>query len=117
MLDASMLAAMRDAIEELLPDTCTILSVTRTPDSKGGWTEAWGTASSSVACRLDMKSGVEQLQGGGVEPYKSYALSLPYDTTITTEYRVVHSGTTYNVKTVNTNQSWIAVRRVELEVT
>ena len=116
MLDASMLAAMREAIDDLLPDTCNILSVTRTADGKGGWTETWGTASASVACRLDMKSGMEQVQGGGVQPYKSYMLSLPYSTTITTDYRVVHSGITYEVKTVNTSQSWIAVRRVELEV-
>ena len=113
MLDTSMLAAMREAIAELLPDTCSVLSVTKTADGKGGWTESYGTT--SVSCRLDIKSGMEQVVGGGVQPYRHCMLSVPYDTTITTDYLVVHGGVTYNVLTVSTGQSWQAVKRVEVE--
>ena len=113
-IDTAMLAAMREAIAELLPDTCSILSVTKTADGKGGWSESWGT-SASVACRLDIKSGMEQVVGGGVQPYRHCMLSIPYDTTITTDYRVLHGGVTYNVLTVSTGQSWQAVKRVEVE--
>jgi head-tail adaptor len=111
-----MLAAMRSAIADLLPDTCVILSITETPDGAGGVTQSWGTLSSGVSCRLDVKSGMEQVAGGALVPYKRTMLSVPYDTTITEAHRVVHSGGTYNViAPPNTGQSWIAVKRVELE--
>lgn len=114
-IDTAMLAAMRTAISELLPDTCHILSPTNTADGMGGATTAWGTAGTSISCRLDVVQGREQLTGGAIQPYTSYMLSLPYDTTVTQDYRVSHSGTTYAVKSVNLNQSWNAVVRVELE--
>lgn len=113
-IDSTMLLAMRAAISELLPDSCNILTPTNTPDSEGGVTTAWGT-SSAVACRLDAKQGREMLTGGAIQPYTTYILSLPYDTTIAQTSRVLHGGVTYAVKSINLNQSWIAVRRVELE--
>ena len=119
-IDTAMLSAMRDAIGELLPDTCNILTVTRTPDGMGGNAETWGTASSSIACRVDMEQGMmagrELLTADGLHPYTKYILSLPYDTTITTDNRVEHSGETYEVTSVNTEQSWMAVKRCMLEV-
>ena len=119
-IDTAMLSAMRDAIGELLPDTCNLLTVTRTPDGMGGNTETWGTASSSVSCRVDLESGRtagrERLTADALRPYTAYILSIPYDTTITTDYRVEHSGATYAVTSVNTEQSWMAVKRCQLEV-
>jgi hypothetical protein len=114
-IDTAMLAAMREAIEDLLPDTCDILSTSRSFDTMGGWTDTWGTATASVACRLDMKGGVEQLIGGGVRPYTRYMMSLPYNTTVTEANRIQHGGLSYAVISVNTSQSWQAVKRVELE--
>lgn len=114
-----MLAAMRAAITELLPDTCTILTVTRTPDGMGGNSESWGTASSGVACRMDLVNrlmGMEQSKGASLQPYPQYMLSLPYDTTVDTDDRIVHNSTTYAVTRVNTGQSWMAVKRVILEL-
>jgi len=119
-IDAAMLSAMRDAIAELLPDTCNILTVTRTADGMGGVSEAWGTASSGISCRVDMNQGImegrELLTADGLHPYTRYILSVPYDTTISTDSRVEHSGTTYAVVSVNTEQSWMAVKRCWLEV-
>ena len=119
-IDTAMLAAMRSAIADLLPDTCNILSVTRTPDGQGGVTESWGTAYGTVSCRVDMPqnlmAGRENLVGGALQPFTSYILSLPYDTTITTNNRVEHSGATYAVISVNTEQSWMAVKRVTMEI-
>lgn len=114
-IDTAMLAAMREAIGELLPDTCSILTLTRTADGMGGMTETWGTAYSGVDFRLDVKTGVEQVVGGGLKPFTSYKGSLPYDTTITSADRILHSGVTYAVTSVNTSQSWKAVVRVDLE--
>lgn len=116
-LSPAELSAIRDAIEdELLPDTCTILSVTEVNNGMGGITETWGTASTNVACRLDMKQGREQVIGDGLKPYTMYMLSLPYDTVISSNNRILHNGITFAVIAPNNSQSWIGVKRVDLEV-
>lgn len=109
------LTVMRETITQLLPQTCDILAGTLTPDGQGGNTVTWGTASASVACRLDVTSGQELVLGGGLQPYTKSMLSLPYDTDITADNRVQIGDNVYAVKTVNTDQAWIAVRRCELE--
>ena len=114
-IDTAMLAAMRSAISELLPDTCNIVSITNTADSEGGWTEARGTTGTAIACRMDVSQGREQVTGGAVQPYTTYMLSLPYDATVAPANIIEHSSVNYAVKSVNRNQSWKAVVRVELE--
>lgn len=118
MLDTTMLAAMREAIGQMLPDTCTILSVTYTPDGMGGQTEAWGTVSTSVPCRVDLMTNAmnEMVKGAAVNAYPQYMLSVPYDTTIAVENRILHNGITYAVVKINTSQSWKAVGRAVLEL-
>jgi hypothetical protein len=113
-IDTAMLAAMRAAIAELLPDTAAIITITNTPDGEGGQTVTRGTAS-TVAFRLDMTSGREQVSGGAVQPFTAYKGSLPYDAAITTANQILHNGTYYAVTSVNTGQSWQAVCRVDLE--
>ncbi len=113
-IDTGMLAAMRDAIGQLLPDTCRIITITHAADGQGGMTDTRGTAS-SIDCRLDVISGREQIAGGALQPFTSYVLSVPYDTEITTLQEVLHSSITYSVVSVNTSASWNAVKRVQLE--
>jgi hypothetical protein len=114
-IDTPMLTAMRTAINRLLPDTCNLLTVTRSVDAGGGFVESWGTASANVACRLDKMSGSEQLAGGALLPFTGWMLSLPYDTTITEAYRVEHGGYTYAVESVNNDSSWQAVKRAQVK--
>jgi hypothetical protein len=114
-IDTSMLAAMRSAINTLLPDTCHVCSITNTPDGEGGVTTTRGTVGTSIACRLDVVSGREQVSGGAIQPFTAYKLSLPYDTVVLPSYIIEHNSVDYAVKGVNPNQSWCAVRRVELE--
>ena len=115
-LTTAELTVMRDTIELLLPDTCMIVSVTRASDGAGGKTETLGTVGTSIPCRLDVKMGRKELTGGAIQPYVKTMLSLPYDQTITESHRVEHGGLTYKViAPPNTNQSWISVKRVELE--
>ena len=114
-LSSADLAAMRDDIGELLPDSCCILTVTRTPDGQGGSSESWA-AGGDIDCRLDMIQGSEPLSGGALQPFTRYILSLPWNTTVTNANRVLHSGVTYSIQSVNNNQSWIGVRRCMLEV-
>ena len=97
---------IRAALNDLMPDTCTLLTETRVSDGAGGWSSTWGTAAASVACRFDPLNGSEQLAGGAVQPFQGYRLTLPADTTITTAYRVQKGGVTYNVISVDTGKSW-----------
>lgn len=110
------IASMRTDLEAVaLPDTCNILSVTQTADGQGGFTDAWGTASASVACRLDQKTGMEAQAGGAIQPFSSWVLSVPQATTLTTDHRVEHGGQTYNVISVDDDGSWQVVKRAQLE--
>lgn len=118
MLTTQELLHMRDSTELLMPDTCNILSVTNTPDGQGGVTQTWGTVSSSIACRLDILSRQNtniQIDGAALREYQETILSVPFDTTVENNNRVEHGGLTYNVTSTNTDQSWIAVKRVYLE--
>jgi SPP1 family predicted phage head-tail adaptor len=115
MLSTSELNGMRDAIESLFPDTCTLLTPSQSSDGAGGFTTTWGTASANVACRLDTREGRETLFNGSVRPFNTFILSLPYDTVITEAYRVRVGSTLYNVTDVNNNVSWNVVKRVQLE--
>lgn len=114
-LSARELAQMRADIEELMPDTCDILEVAYTSDGEGGMTEAWGTATASVTCRLDYRSGTEKITGSAIQPYSKAVLSIPYDETLTTSNRVYANGYTFAVVSVNAGQSWDVVTRAELE--
>ena len=113
-LSSNELAQMRDDVELLLPDTCTILTATFTTDAYGGFIETWGTTYSGVKCRMDHKTGREQLSGGAVETYQGNMLTVPYATTITTANRVIYGGSTYNIMSVSEG-SWLACKRVVVE--
>lgn len=113
-IDSAILAAMRSAINETLPDVGQIITITKSADGYGGSTKTRGTAG-TIACRVDFKQGREQLTGGAIQPYTKIMLSLPYDATISTSNEFLHNGTTYAVKSVNDDQSWQAVTRCELE--
>lgn len=109
------LAQIRADILNMLPDTCTILSVGYTSDGEGGMAETWGTATASVACRIDYRSGRENVMGGAVLPYSKAVISLPYATALETTNRILADGRTYAVLSVNAGQSWIVSVRAELE--
>ena len=114
-LTARELAQMREDIEDLMPDVCSILSVAYTSDGEGGMTEAWGTALADVACRVDYRSGSEKMTGGAIQPYNKAVISLPYTTALTTKHRVKLDDFVWAVLSVNEGQSWDVVRRAELE--
>jgi len=115
-LTTNDLAWMRDALEELMPDTCAILTATNASDGQGGYTVTWGTASANVKCRVDpgKKEMYERLTGAKLEPFSWWQLTLPHDTTITAQSRVVVNGNTYNVVNHDDNKSWQATLRVAL---
>jgi hypothetical protein len=117
MFDNCELTSMRAAFQELLPDTCNILSITRTSDSAGGWSEAAGTVASNVPCRIDFAKGYgkEAVSNSSLTPYKSGTLSLAWDQTITTAHQVQMGTVVYNVTGVNDAASWILIKRCSVE--
>lgn len=117
MLSASELEFMRSSINQLMPDTCNILSVTRSSDGMGGWSDAWGTATANVSCRVDYRSsGRENITGGALLPYQMTTVSMPYDVTVTTEHRLEIGSNVFSIQSVNTGQSWKAVTRCTCEL-
>lgn len=114
-ISTAQLAAMRAAIYNLLPDLCDIYTATHSQDAMGAPTVTWSVAYASVACRVDIKSGQEMLEGGAIQAYTQVVITLPYDTVITDADRVVHAGITYNVKPGNPDQSWLTSKRYILE--
>jgi hypothetical protein len=115
-LTSTELAQIREAIDDLLPDECDILSVTQVSDGAGGITDTWGTLSASVPCRLDFSNpGKESQANASYTAFKMGMLSVPYDTVVTTANRISKDGETYDVKGVNNAQSWIGVKRLSVE--
>lgn len=104
------LSYMRDSLEELMPDTCSILTATIVSDGQGGMIQTWGTVSAGVKCRLDpgRKQAFEAVQGAALQPFDYWMLTLPHGTTITTEQRVVVGVQTFNVEAVDDGKSWQA---------
>ncbi len=116
-LTSAELAAMRTDIANLLPDTCNLLSLTLTSDGQGGHTEAWGTATASVSCRLDAAGRPFEGQAGTrQEEFGPWVLSVPQGTSITAQQRVECNGSTFNVTSVDNEKSWVAVIRAQLEL-
>ena len=121
MPDAYELTRLRADMESAaLPSTGDILSLTRTSDGRGGWTETWGTATANVACRLDLVRrnfgvGIESVKAASIKPYSTWILSLPYGTAITSANRFQFGTDTYSVIEVNANSSWIPNVRATLE--
>lgn len=120
VLSTADLTMMRDVIEELLPDTCNILSESLTPDGQGGVTSSWGTAGSAIPCRIDQPTGRQFGDlipvAGAVRKQQQFILSTPYDTVIVAGNRVETGGATYAVVSANVGVSWKAVARATLEL-
>ena len=114
MLSSLDLEYLRSTVELLLPDTCYILTASGTADGAGGLSDAWGTASTKTACRLDTVTGNYKDMAGAVQTYNKLMLSLPYDTTITEANRVYYNSTTYQVTSIN-DGSWLATKRAEVQ--
>ena len=106
---------MQAEIARLLPDTCSIITLTHVNDGQGGWTDTFGTVS-GVACRLDYMTGTEAIAAGAVQPFGRYMLTIAAAGTIVPANQVIHGGLTYNVIAVNIDTSWMGSKRAVLEV-
>ena len=113
-LSARELAQIREDIEDLLPETAVVLSVTRVSDGGGGWSETWGTASTTI-CRVDWKSGTEVMSGGAIQPVRACVITLPHDAVVVEGNRIQAGGETYAVTSVDNDKSWVGCVRCEVD--
>jgi SPP1 family predicted phage head-tail adaptor len=115
MLTADELTAIRADVARLLPDTGYVLSLTQTSDGQGGFTETWGTATTTTY-RLDPVRGQEQQAGAALQPYHTFTLTLPYSVTVTPAQRFqAADGTRYAITSVDGAKSWKASTRATVE--
>ena len=116
-LDTATITWMRSWVENnVLPDTCHIMSKTLASDGMGNSVVTWGTATANVPCRLDTYGNpVEGQIGGGIEPFRQWILTIPYNETISVQNRILHDGITYEVTGVDDDKSWPVTIGVYLE--
>lgn len=118
-LTAKELASIRSDINNLLPDTGYIITRTETSDGMGGINVAT-SATGTVSCRLDarminMLKGGESVAGAAIQSFQQLVLTIPYDTTITTDNQFLKGGQLYNITSVDDDKSWKGCIRCILE--
>jgi len=118
VLTANDLAAIRQAQEQAMPDSCTIQRRTLTSDGMGGYTESWSDLATGVKCRLSPVRSISQLAERVVaEQFVGrtlWQLTLPAGQDVSHDDRVVVGATTYEVMSVNSGGAWEVARRVLL---
>lgn len=123
-LTASELSAIRDDIEDLLPDTCTINRVSYATDSYGEADRTYSERASGVACRLDSVESITLTGFEKISQMKNFHigegmwfLTIPHDQIIEITDQVVVDGhsQTFEVKHVDTEKSWEGCIRAVME--
>lgn len=109
-LYTSELTPMRHTVETYLAGTAFIHSATRSSDSQGGqfWTYA---ASGTVDARLSPASGGEAELAARISERNAYMLTVPFETSIDADDRVVYDSVTYEVIHVADRTPWELSRR------
>lgn len=112
MLTEAQLTAMRTVAEDAMPGTAVVQSRSFSSDGGGGGSLAW-TASGTVACRIAPIRGAEREIGDRISPDADSIVTLPFDTTLDTDARLVIDSRTYNVEAIR-ERSWPVTKRVEV---
>lgn len=116
MLTDAELDSMRAVAAEALPGTAVIQNSVFVSDGGGAGSDTW-TAAGTVDCRiapLNSAGEGEGTRGDRISANAEYVVTLPSDTAITTNSRLVIGGNTYNVELVR-DRSWNLTTRVEVQ--
>ncbi len=99
LLDSDAVTALRAIAAESLGQTATVSRLTRTSNSRGGFTESYATAG-TVACRLRLRdrNGQDSLQSDRIAPEAPFEVSLLYDADVLETDRLVIDGLTYEIR-------------------
>jgi len=109
--------ARADFEAQILDQTCTIQTLTRTADGVGGFTEAWANTYTSVPCRLGVskRSGALVVQGERGNYPDAFTLNVANDQALTEGQRVIVGGITYEVTHAkDASVQWVFLKSAEL---
>ena len=109
------LKEMQDAVSGLYPDVAQILSVTSTADGQGGFTEAWGTLTRNVPCRIDALVGSERQTDGSLRAFTTLEVTFAFDVTVSEANRIEVGDNVYHVTYVAPDQSWAVEKTAQVE--
>lgn len=114
-ISTAQLTKMRSQVEELLPDTCVIQSSANSTDSMGGVTQTYTAVSGgTVSCRVDPlgnRTAQLELYAQREATKILQQLTVPYDAPLSTDYRVVTGGNTYEIIQLDVVHSWNVSKR------
>lgn len=98
---------MRAASDAALPGTAVLHRNTLSSDGMGGQSSSWA-AYGTVACRVAPggAGGGERIAGGEFQGVAPFVITVPYNTDLTHNDRVVYGGSTYEVLYVDAPRSW-----------
>lgn len=117
MVTAADLAYMRTCADEFLPDTCHVMRISYTPDGVGGRTQTWGTAGTSVPCRVAPSEGANQLGfAQQTDAEMTFIVSLKYNADALIGDRIVTDGRTLDVVGISDHSYQVALRLICREV-
>lgn len=111
LLSTAELTQMRHTVGAYLPGTAVLQTATRSSDSQGGqfWTYA---ASGTVDARLSPILGGEAEIASRISERNAFVLTIPWETAIDSDDRVVYDSVTYEVIHVRDRTPWELSRRV-----
>lgn len=117
LLSPGIVRKLQSVANSAMPDTCSILRKSPTPDGMGGNTEIWGAAYTNVPCHVmrNTTRGTEKATEGRLENAVQYDIALPAHQDVTAVDRIVANGVTYEIQAVGP-VSFEAERLVECEV-
>lgn len=112
MITAAELLAMRDDIEDSLPDQAVIKSQTWVSDGGGGGSTSL-VAGGTVPCRIAPLMSEEGTTGGRISPDSEYVVTLPFDAAVTASSVLTINSRNFSVSGMREPRSWEISRRVE----
>jgi len=102
---------------DYLPDTCSIITATRTPDGMGSESSVWAVSAASVPCRMapsGLASNTELERAARVTAVERWTLTVAWDQDLTKLDRIEYDGKTYEVEDIAADRSWQLVKRAQL---
>ena len=111
LLTGAEIADMRSTLNRTLPDTAVISRPTQVVDAAGGFTQTWATVA-TVACRVAVASGGEQVIAGKLDAVGTWTITLPALTDVAAADRIAVGSRTFEVGLPLRPRSWELSRRV-----
>jgi len=105
MLSNADLLAMRTAVQEAMPDSAQVRRKTLASDGAGGLIPTWEDVA-TIACRLaPIGRGDEVLLAGKPAEESVFVVTLPHDSNVQVEDRLVIGSRTFKVMSMQ-SRSW-----------